>query len=131
MSMKNFYDDILAICKHLDKQEGNKFAAWQFKFEVASEVATSNLKGSWRLDDEKGGVHYFEFHDQKHLYYKNSIMEDRTPPLILEPIKDNEIKQIVDGMIAKFEGGKPYEPFPDEKRKVVSPLPGFAWLKEE
>ena len=125
MSMKNFYDDILAICKHLDKQEDNKFAAWQF---VASKVATSNLKGSWQLDDEKGG-HYFEFHDQKHLYYKNSIMEDRTPPLILEPIKDNEIKQIVDSMIAKFEGA--YEPFPDEKRKAVSPLPGFAWLKEE
>ena len=129
MSKKNFYDDILEICKFLDKQEGNKFPAWQFRFEVASEIATPNLKGSWRLDDESGGVHYFEFHDPKHLYYKNSNMEN--PLLMLKKVEDSEIKKIVDDMIANFKEGKNYTPFPDEKRRIVSPLPGFAWLKEE
>ena len=53
MSTKNFYDDILAICKQLDKQEGKKFEAWQFKFNISSQPARQ--KGSWRLDDEQGG----------------------------------------------------------------------------
>ena len=130
MSKKNFYDDILKICEHLDKQEGKDFDAWQFKFEVASEVATGNKKGSWRLDDERGGVHYFEFHDRKHLYYKNSIREDKTPPLILEPIEDSEIKQIVDDMIAKFESGSLMSRSPMKSARSYLPCLALLGLKK-
>ena len=130
MSVKNFYEDVLAICKYLDEQEGNQFHALQFKFSIASKPMRGNA-GSWRLDDERGGVHYFEFQDQSTLYYKNSIIEDRTPPLILEPIAEHEMVSIVDEMKSKLARGEPYKPFPYEKRKVESPIPGVAWLKEK
>ena len=129
MSAKNFYDDILAICKQLDKQEGSKFAAWQFKFNVSSKI--TRQKGDWRLEDEQGGIHDFEFQDEKTLHYINSIMEDRTPPLILSPLSEQEISDIVANLRAKLKRGEPYVPFPHEKRKINSPLPGFAWPKEE
>ena len=41
MITKNFYDDILAICKQFDKQEGKKFEAWQFKFNISSQPCTT------------------------------------------------------------------------------------------
>lgn len=130
MSVKNFYDDILTICKYLDEQEGNKFPALQFKFSIANKPMRGKA-GSWRLDDEQGGVHYFEFQDQSTLHYKNSIIENRTPPLILEPIAEHEMVGIVDEMKAKLARGEPYKPFPYEKRKIESPIPGVAWLKEK
>ena len=131
MSAKNFYDDILAICKQLDKQEGKKFEAWQFKFKIASQVAVRSIKGSWRLEDEQGGIHDFEFRDEKTLHYINSTMEDREPPWILSPLSEKEIADIVTNLRDKLEDGEPYTPFPDEKRTIESPLPGFAWLKQK
>ena len=129
MSAKNFYDDILAICKQLDKQAGKKFEAWQFKFNISSKPARQ--KGSWRLEDEQGGIHDFEFQDEKTLHYINSTMEDRKPPWILSPLSEKEITDIVTNLRAKLEGGEPYTPFPDEKRTIESPLPGFAWPKQK
>ena len=131
MSTKNFYDDILAICKQFDKQEGKKFKAWQFKFKIASQVEVRSIKGSWRLEDEQGGIHDFEFQDEKTLHYINSTMENKKPPWILSPLSEKEITDIVTDLRAKLERGEEYTPFPDEKRTIESPLPGFAWPKQK
>ena len=79
----------------------------------------------------RGGVHYFEFQDENTLHYINSTMEDRKPPWILSPLSEKEITDIVTNLRAKLERGEPYTPFPDEKRTIESPLPGFAWPKQK
>ena len=130
MSVKNFHDDILAICKYLDEQSNDPLSDWQFRFGVASRVARDGLKGSWRLEDEQGGVHDFEFHTPTELYYKNSIIEDRTPPVLLEPIDESELISIVMALKAKLASGEHYKPFPYDRRRMESPLPGFVWEKK-
>ena len=130
MSSKNFYDEILTICKYLDEQNNDSLSDWQFRFGIASRVARNGMKSSWRLEDEQGGVHDFEFHTPKELYYKNSIIEDRTPPVLLAPIAEEELVTIITALKDKLARGERYQPFPYDKRKLESPLPGFVWEKK-
>ena len=115
------------------RQGGEKFPEKGFAFKVASQMAVQNRdekapeECNWQLYDEEGGIHNFMFKDEKTLYYENSIIENRKPPLILKPVEDeSEIIKIVRDFRHKAEKGIPYKVYPDEKRKWVSPVPGVA-----
>ena len=128
---KNFYDDMLAICKAIDAIDSpGGFPAWEFKFGVTSEMAIRGKRSDWRFEDERGGIHYFEFVDSKTLHYTNSVVENRDPPLILKPLPYEEIEAIVTALKEKLARKEPYEPYREDKRTIVSPLPGWAWRKK-
>ena len=130
----NFYVDFFEAYKAIDLRQGDdKFPEKGFAFKVASQMAVRDRdegapeECGWQLYDEAGGIHNFTFKDEETLHYENSIIENRKPPLILKPVEDeSEIIKIVQDFRQKAEQNKPYETYPDEKRKWISPVPGVA-----
>ena len=128
----NYYGDFFEAYKALDERGGaDSFPEHGFRFYLASQKhyaeGGSANKGLWQFCDEDGGIHHFTFEDSKELYYKNSIIENRKPPLILSPVKDEkEIINIVNEFKTTVSGNKDYKVYPEDERTWTSPIPGVA-----
>ena len=133
----NYYNDFLKAYKALDERGGgDSFPEHGFRFYLASQMHSADgkpaNKGLWQFCDKDGGIHHFTFENETTLHYKNSIIENRKPPLILLPVEDEkEIIDIVNEFKTTVSDNKDYKVYPENERTWTSPIPGVAIPKDK